>query len=157
MLREPGQLRLDRRENARDLVRRPLEIVGREHPEADRADPDLGAPLQHLVELLGAQRVRLAQIGHAALERVATVTVKDDAEEAGDVAGSNLLEETPPVEVVEEAPHRQNFTLAPPSRASQENRERGSPVFYGRELTAFRNSWICAAFEVVPAVRVGSV
>src|SRR5262245_37203436 len=116
MLREPGQLRLDRGENARNLVRWALEIVGREHPEADRADPDLGAPLQDLVELLGAQCVCLAQVGHAALERVTAVTVQDDTEMAGNVVAPNLLQETPPIEVVEEAPHRQNFTLAPPSR-----------------------------------------
>src|SRR5690349_17360049 len=101
-----------------------MKIIGREDPETDRANSGLRAPLQHLVELLGPQRVRLADVRDASLERVAAVAVEDDAEVPRDITPADLPQEETLVEVVEEGAHRQSFTLAPPGRASQENRER---------------------------------
>ena len=42
------------------------------------------------VELLGAQRVRLAEVGYAALERVAAVAVEDDSQMPRDVPQAHL-------------------------------------------------------------------
>ena len=56
----------------------------------------------------------------------------------GNIPAANLLQETPSVEVVEEAAHRRSFTLAPPSPASQENPTTGF-VLTG-ELTVNREA-----------------
>src|SRR4029453_2001475 len=120
---ESGELGLDGREDSGYLGRRPPEVVRREHPEADGRNADLGAPLEHVVELVGPERVRLAKGGYATLEGEAAVAVEDDAEMPGNGAVPNLTEQEPRVEVIEEAAHGQNFTLALSGRASQENRD----------------------------------
>src|SRR5262245_12824586 len=124
---ERGELRFDGRQDSGYLRRRAPEVVRREHPEADRRNADLGAPLEHVVELVGAERIGLAKVGHTPLEGEAAVAVEDDAEMARNGAVPYLTEQEPRVEIVEEAAHCQNFTLAPSGRASQENRRTPAP------------------------------
>src|SRR5882724_4437114 len=125
---ERGELGFDGREDSGYLGRRPPEVVRREHPQADGRNADLGAPLEHVVELVGPERVRLAKVGYPALEGEAAVAVEDDAEMPGNGAVPNLTEQEPRVEVIEEAAHGQKFTLAPSGRASQENRGLARPA-----------------------------
>src|SRR5213593_3219204 len=127
---EQGELGFYGGQDARDLRRRPPKVVRREHPEANGRDPDLGAPFQHIVEPVGPERVRLAKIGHPLLEGVATVAVDDDAEMLGNAAAADLSQQAPLVEVIEEATHRQSFTLAPSGLESQET---GSSSAAGRK------------------------
>ena len=149
VLREPNELGFEGREDARDLCRWPPKIVGREHPEADRPDPDFRAPLQHLVELLGPQRVGFAKVGHPALEGVATVAVEDDAEVAGNLPPADLPQEAPPVEIVEEAAHRQSFN-ASPLGPSESRKPRSSPA-----STAGRGRRCAAPGRGLPGTRSG--
>src|SRR4030095_7837836 len=132
MAGERGELGFDGREDSGYLGRRAPEVVRREHPEADGRNADLGAPLEHVVELVGPERVRLAKVGYATLEGEAAVAVEDDAEMPGNGAVPNLSEQEPRIEVIEEAAHGQNFTLAPSGRASQENPRSPARVTVGR-------------------------
>src|SRR5262249_61340293 len=109
---ERGKLRFDGGQDSGDLGRRAPEVVRREHPEADGRNADLGAPLEDVVELLGAERVRLAKVGHAPLEGEAAVAVEEDAEMPGDGAGSPLTGQEARGEGKEGASHRQNVTTA---------------------------------------------
>jgi len=74
-----------------------------------------------------------------------------------DVSSADLPQEETSVEIVEEAAHRQSFKRAPPSRVSQKTMT-AQFRFYGTAVTAFRNSWMCAALDTVwPGTIVGSV
>src|SRR5206468_10458285 len=76
---ERGDFGFDGREDSGYLGRRPPEVVRREQPEADGRNADLGAPLEHVVELVGPERVRLANGGDPAVGGEAA-----DAAAAGD-------------------------------------------------------------------------
>src|SRR5262249_58285194 len=106
---ERGELRFDGGQDSGYLGRRAPEVVRREHPKADGRNADLGAPLEDVVELLGAERVRLAKVGHAPLEGEAAVAVEGDAEMAGNGAVSPLTAQEPRVPVIEAASPRQSF------------------------------------------------
>src|SRR5207249_4281716 len=103
------------------------EVLRREDPETHRGDRQLGAPEEHVVELPRAERVRLARVDEAALERVAAVAVEDDTEVPGDRSPPDLPQEAPLVDVVEERRHqwsREQATVERPSSSRLPRRVR---------------------------------
>src|SRR5262249_42950397 len=109
---ERGELRFDGGQDSGYLGRRAPEVVRREHPEADGRNADLGAPLEDVVELLGAERVRLARVGHAPLEGEAAVARGGGAAMPGSRGRSPLCAQEARGEGKEGASHRQNVTTA---------------------------------------------
>src|SRR5438045_8313368 len=82
IMSERRNLGLDRGKDAGNLRPRSLEVLGREHPERHRGDTQFGAPVQDLVELVGATLINLARIAQAALASMAAISVQDDADMA---------------------------------------------------------------------------
>jgi hypothetical protein len=99
--RHLAQLGLDRRQDARDLVRRPAEVVGGEHPQRHRRDVELDAPLEEIVELARSEVVDLGGPGQPLGPGVATVAVQDDPDVTRPRLGADLPEQVALVEVIE--------------------------------------------------------
>src|SRR5436190_9651638 len=110
---ERRNLGLDRGKDAGYLGPRSLEVLGREHPERHRGDTQFGAPVQDLVELVGATLIDLAWIAQASLAGMAAISVQDDA----DVARHRPLRE-----LMKEA------ALVNPIKGTQEQRSRRALV-----------------------------
>ena len=109
VLGEAGELFLDRRKDLGELAGGAEEVLGREHPERERRDPELRTPGEHVVELLGAEAVGEPRVGQAVLAGVAAVAVEDDADVAGDGTAADLTGQAPRVEAVEGAREGKHF------------------------------------------------
>ena len=92
-------------EDARNLRRRSLEVLRRQHPEGHGGDGQLGAPEEHVVELSRPLLVGEQRVAEPALLRVAPVAIQDDADVAWDGLLPDLPLEMPLVEVVEKTAH----------------------------------------------------
>src|SRR2546430_6333007 len=103
---ELDELGLDARQDPDDFARIPAKVIRREGPEAHRGGRQLGAPEEHVVELPRAQRVRLARVDEAALERVPAVARGGGGPGPPGRASPDLPKETAPAEGGEERDHQ---------------------------------------------------
>ena len=77
-------LRLDRREDIRDLSPRSFQVIDRAHPERHGRDSEIEAPSKHLVQLLSAEIVGYSGVSEVVLAGIASVAIKDDPDMAWD-------------------------------------------------------------------------
>ena len=91
--REPVDQAFDGSEDARELSLRTLQVVGGEHPERHRADPELVAPLQELIDLRGAGLVAALEVASGVL-RPAPIAVDD---------GTHVTRETGVIEATQQS------------------------------------------------------
>jgi hypothetical protein len=82
ILGQSADLRLDRREDVRDLGLRSSQVVDRAYPKRYGRDSEINAPSEHVVELLRAEIVGCSGMGEAVLAGVASVAIKDDPDMA---------------------------------------------------------------------------
>jgi hypothetical protein len=82
VLGQSPDLRLDRREDVRDLGLRSSQVVHRTYPKRHGRDSEINAPSGHFVELLGAEIVGCSGMGEAVFAGVASIAIKDDPDMA---------------------------------------------------------------------------
>ena len=85
-------LGFDRRKDSGNLRLRSLEVLGRKHPQCQRGDMKFGAPLQDIVQLLGATLIDFTWVAHASLASMAAISIQDDA---------NMMRHWPLFELIE--------------------------------------------------------
>jgi hypothetical protein len=82
VLDQSPDLRLDRREDVRDLGRRSSQVVDRAYAKRHGRDSEINASTEQVVELLGAEIVGYPGMGEAVLAGVAPIAVEDDPDMA---------------------------------------------------------------------------
>src|SRR5262252_3713371 len=91
--REALELLLDRGENSADFLGRSVAVVGRQHPQCNRRNPELHAPLQQVVELVGAGGVDVFRTTQVILPGKPSIAVEDQADMARERKGFDLAQQ----------------------------------------------------------------
>src|SRR3954469_19290104 len=82
-----SDLRLDGGEDAGNLFKRTVEVIGRKHPQCYGRHPKIGAPVENVVELLRTDRVDRPRVSNPISFAVPPVPIEDDA----DMPGNGML------------------------------------------------------------------
>ncbi len=101
-------------EQRRQLAGSPGQVLPRERPERHLADPEVGAPVEQVVDLVGALPVTVAQVSQPGLGRPAAVAVEDDRDVVGNDRLPHLMAEAVGVEPVEGREQRPRHGAASP-------------------------------------------
>jgi len=88
-------------QDAGDLFRWPLEILGGENSKRDRGNGQLAAPIEYLIELARSEAVNRMRIGEAESLPVPSVAVEDDADMHRHRTAAYLPKQPAFVEVIE--------------------------------------------------------
>src|SRR5262249_43512449 len=113
-----GDFGFDRRKDSGNLRLSSLEVLGLNHPQWQRGDTPVGAPVQDIVEPLGATLIDFTWVAQASLASMAAIAIQDDA---------NVARHRPALELIKE------LALVKPIKKTQEQRCGGGA--FGRRLS----------------------
>src|SRR6516162_2941796 len=111
--RQSLQLGFDGAEDPGDFRRWPAKIVGRKDPQGHRRNAQLDAPVENLVELVGAEIVKLPRLGDPERAAVPAIAVENDADMARGRPTLDVADEPTGIEVVKQAEHRRQRSFPP--------------------------------------------
>ena len=92
-------------QDAADLFRWPLEILGGENPKRDGGNGELAAPIEYLIELARSEAVNRMRIGEAESLPIPSVAVEDDADMRRHLTAAYLPKQSAFVEVIDDFLH----------------------------------------------------